>query len=91
MAAIQNQRFADQTVELNGNSYSNCSFERCYLGYCGDGEPSLHACTFVDVTWVWEGAALATFRTLSAMYNHLGPEGRRIAEKVIDKIRSGTM
>lgn len=89
MTAFQNQRFADETVELNGHSFIACTFQRCYLRYSGDGEPSLAGCTFIDTTWLWEGAALSTIRTLRAMYHSLGPEGRRAAKKVIDEILVG--
>ena len=91
MTAFQNQRFADQTVELNGHNFNSCTFERCHLRYCGDGDPSFVGCTFIDVKWVWEGAALAALRWLSAMHNHLGPERRRDAENIIRAIQGGAI
>jgi hypothetical protein len=91
MTAFQNRRFADETVELNGSSFSDCSFERCHLRYCGGGDFSFRGCSFIDVVWLWEGAALNTLRMLSAMYNHLGSDRRRDAKKIIDAICAGTI
>lgn len=90
MAHYQGKRFADQTVELNGDTFVDCTFERCHLRYIGHSEFSLRGCTFIDPVWVWEGAVLNTIRMLAAMYR-LGEEGRRNAEKIIDRIRAGAV
>jgi len=43
-----NQSFRDESVELTGNRFHGCTFERCKLIYRGDVSPTFHDNHFID-------------------------------------------
>lgn len=58
-----------QTVELDGETFSNCSFQSCRLVYAGGDAPTLERCHFTDCEWRFEGAAAETLASLKRMWN----------------------
>jgi hypothetical protein len=86
----QNQTFRDERVELSGNSYHGCTFERCELVYRGDRSPTFSDNEFIDSVFLFKDAAIRTIYFLSNMY-HAGPGGREVVEKTFDDIRNGAI
>jgi hypothetical protein len=78
-------------VDLDGNAYTRCVFDRCRMHFSGGALPTFKDVKFRDVIWHWDGAAGNGLALLSALYNHFGPTGRRDAEEMIRNIRSGKM
>jgi hypothetical protein len=81
---IENSRFSDQRVQVDGNEYIGCRFENCELSYAASAGVGLVDCTFINVKWRMEGAAARTMKFLQAIY-HGG--GRELVEKTFDEIR----
>ena len=86
----QNQSFIDERVELTGNSYQNCTFERCELVYRGDRSPTFKDNQFVDSVFVFTDSAIRTLYFLANMY-HAGAGGREVVEKTFEDIRQGAI
>jgi hypothetical protein len=67
----KDQTFEDTTVELDGNSFENCSFNRVVLHYSG-GELVMKNCNFDRFSFQF-GGALAN--GLFALYQLFGTDG----------------
>lgn len=63
MADFISNTYKNATVQLDGNNFVRCTFEKCRLEYSGGSPPSLIENSFIDCQWVFnEGAAnTATF------------------------------
>jgi hypothetical protein len=57
-----------QTVLLDGESYSDCSFASCRLVYAGGEAPRFDRCRFEDCDWKLEEAAAQTLSFLKLMW-----------------------
>lgn len=61
----------DQTltgrVLIDGGSFERCTFKRAVLVYGGGIPPRIAACSFVDTTFEFQGAAGRTLAFLQAM------------------------
>jgi hypothetical protein len=51
-------------VEVDGGTFINCDFRFAILLYGGGEHPKFEDCTFGDVSWHFEGAALRTIQLL---------------------------
>ncbi|MEA3061908.1 MAG: hypothetical protein QOJ94_1689 [Sphingomonadales bacterium] len=51
-------------IEVDGGTFVNCDFRSAILLYGGGEHPKLEECTFGDVGWHFEGAALRTIQLL---------------------------
>lgn len=60
MAEFSDENFEDQTVDLDGNRYTRCNFNRCTIVYSGGEIPVLAHCNFSKETWHFKGAAERT-------------------------------
>lgn len=58
-----------QTVALDGETFSNCSFQSCRLVFGGAAAPTFEDCQFVDCEWKFEGSAAETMACLKLMWN----------------------
>lgn len=58
-----------QTVELDGESFSNCDFAACRLIYSGGLPPEFEDCRFDSCEWKFEGGAADTLAYLRLMWN----------------------
>lgn len=85
-----NQCFTDQTVELSGNRFHGCTFERCKLVYRGDISPTFNDNHFIDSAFIFADAAVRTIYFLSNIY-HAGPGGREVVEDTFERIRQRTI
>ena len=77
------------TVELDGNTYTRCTFEGCRMRFSGGPIPIFAGSTIKNVTWAWGGPAANALTFLSALHNHFGEQGRRDAEEMIRNIMAG--
>jgi hypothetical protein len=60
--------FANQDrVEVDGGTFVNCDFRWAILLYAGGEHPKFEDCSFGDVSWRFEGAALRTIQLLQLM------------------------
>lgn len=82
------ERFEDETVELDGGEFVGCTFEGCELVYRGGELPRrVEENTFRDCRWRFEDAAGRTVRFMSALYRGLGEHGEELVERTFDHIR----
>ena len=90
MAEFTDKTFGKgETVELDGNIYTRCTFEGCRMRFSGGTLPVFAGSTLKNVTWAWGGPAANALTFLSALHNHFGEPGRRDAEEMIRNIKSG--
>lgn len=87
MAELKNQTFSDQTVDMDGNTYDGCKFERCVLRYSGNRSVQLNGCRFEGCTLSLDGAAANTIGYLAAIHQGLGDWGKNNVENLIKAIR----
>ena len=85
-----NRSFRDESVELTGNRFHGCTFERCKLIYRGDISPTFHDNHFIDSVFVFADAAMRTIYFLSNIY-HAGPGGHEVVEDTFQRIRERTI
>lgn len=79
------QTFENKTVELDGNEYTRCLFDRCTLVFSGAAIPTLDGCNFLDCKWTFRDSAQLTLLFLHALY-HGGMED--VIEKTIGNIKA---
>jgi hypothetical protein len=71
----QDVTFKNQTVEVDGNDYKNCTFEKCMMRFRGDGEPgSMIGSRITDCQWHFDGPAGNTIQFLTALYANGGAD-----------------
>lgn len=58
-----------ETVSLDGERFSNCTFQSCRLLYGGGTAPTFESCQFFDCEWKFEGSAGETMVLLKLMWN----------------------
>ena len=85
-----NQSFRDESVELSGNRFHGCTFERCKLVYRGDISPTFHDNHFIESVFVFADSAMRTIYFLSNIYR-AGPGGREVVEDTFERIRQRTI
>lgn len=64
-----NRTFKDETVELDGNRFIGCTFERCTLMYLGGPIPYLDSCHFDASPFVFEKGAGNALEFLRELYH----------------------
>jgi hypothetical protein len=79
------QIFTDETVNLDDNSFDECTFVRCALVYKG-GPFRLVGNTLNSPRFVLDGPALNTLRFMSELYRG---GAKDIIELTFDSIRGG--
>ena len=62
------ESFNHQTVELDGETFENCSFAACRLVYAGGELPHFEGCRFDDCDWRFEEGAGRTLAYLKLMW-----------------------
>ncbi len=63
----ENETFTGSSVDLDGNEFIGCSFEKCTIVYSGGKPPLIGRCTFSDQRFEFRGAAANTVEFLKAM------------------------
>src|SRR5258708_30347960 len=87
---FQSQTFRNESVELSGNRFHGCTFEKCKLIYRGDISPTFKDNQFIDSVFEFADAAMRTIYFLSGMY-HAGNGGREVVEDTFEPIRQDTL
>lgn len=60
MQNFDGRQFADEIVEMDGNSFIGATFTRCQLIYRGGGIPNIAASNHVESKWAFSDAAANT-------------------------------
>jgi hypothetical protein len=78
--------YANQIVNLDGNSYINCVFDACHMIFSADAPVALVKCKMTRCTWGFSGAAALTVDFVKALHGQ-GWHGQRMVEETFDLIR----
>ena len=78
--------YHDTTVELDGHTFQNCTFDRCTLVYRGNDLPNLTNNSLNECLFRFDDAAIRTIVFLQQLYTG-GME--KIVEDFIRLIKSG--
>jgi hypothetical protein len=84
MRKYEKQRFADQSIVIDGNHYVACEFVRCRIQFSGGSLPKLIDNSFTDCSFVFDGAAARTVQFMTALY---GGGGKDLIETTFESIR----
>ena len=87
MATFRNSTFVGATVDLDGNTYESCLFQRCIIRFSGLSPAALSNCQFQDCTLALGGHATLTLSYLRALYHGLGEWGKQSVENLFEEIR----
>ncbi len=83
------QIFNDESIDVDGNRYYQCIFNRCKIIFSGQAGAAFDCCTFNQCNWVFAKGAEQTIQYLAALYSGLAPAGQQIVEALFDSIRQG--
>lgn len=67
MATHKDETFEDATVDLDGETFENCTFRNVTLAYSGGEPPVLDGCKFEEFTFDFRGAASNTALFMRAL------------------------
>jgi hypothetical protein len=87
MAEVTGKTFeGKESVETDGNTFTNCNFKSAVLVYRGGEHPFFEACRFgPDVSWRFFGPALTTIQFLQRIASDDG--GQRFIMRLFEKGR----
>ena len=66
---VQNKKYTDEVVELDGNEYVNCNFTRCQLIYSGGALPRFDTCGFDASPFNFQKGAGNALHLLRELYH----------------------
>lgn len=89
MAEVKGGTFEGGHVDVDGNLYRDCTFEKCEIRYNGGPAPGFVGCSFNSCTLGLGGAASNTVAYLQAIYRGFGSWGAGSVEKLFEVIRGG--
>lgn len=78
--------FTRETLQLDGETYSDCEFKKCRLVYAGGEVPVFQDCKFDDCEWRFEEAAGRTLEHLKVVWN---AGGKALVQGMIKEITGG--
>ena len=67
MASFSKKTFNNQTINLDGNEYSQCTFRTCRLVYAGGPLPTFKDFNFDNCSFELDGAADRTVAFLNSV------------------------
>jgi hypothetical protein len=85
-----NREFRNETVELDGNRFENCTFMHCKLLYFAYERVYFVGCIFTNCDWAFDGPAENMLHFLKDQYHGQGPRGATIADLIFEGIKAGT-
>jgi len=62
------ESYNHQTVQLDGETFTDCRFAECRLVYSGGPAPQFEGCRFDDCEWKFEDGAAQTLQALKLMW-----------------------
>jgi uncharacterized C2H2 Zn-finger protein len=81
LMTFEKQNFQNETVELDGHTFVNCTFRRCVMVFSGTTEMSLTGCRFEEVEWEFGGPAARVLSFLHAIYQN-GRDGEEFVRAI---------
>lgn len=91
MAVHRGETFRNSTIQIDGNEYIGCRFEKCSLVFAGADGLTLKGNTFIDCDWGFIGPAANTVMFMTAMYGSEEQGARQLIQQTLDNIRSGVI
>ena len=88
MGEFREQIFEGQSIILDGNRFTGCTFRNCVLRFSAASAADLRANHFEDVRFEFEGSAAMTLGFLAALYRD-GGGFEQIVESTFENVRSG--
>ncbi len=85
---IEDKKFNAETVQLDGNQFTECEFTNCVVQIAGVMPFQLAACSFNNCDWEFIGPASNTLKFMATFYAQ-GGEMKALIESTIDAIRTG--
>ncbi len=89
MIQNKNNTYSGVRVQLDNQSYENCTFTNCIIEYSGEGPISLVGCNFSGSQWVFSGSAQNTINFMQIMYHNMGDFGKKMIEATFENIKQG--
>jgi hypothetical protein len=83
----QGNTFTNARIELDGQTFENCTFDGCTIVFSGRGPYNLRGCGFNNCQFALDGAAALTVKYLADMHQMGAP----FVLDVIKKIRVGEL
>jgi hypothetical protein len=83
MEEVKGRTFAGEDVEIDGKSFTGCTFESGTLHYAGGVLPTFEECTFGPVAWHFDDAALRTVQFLQMIFN--SPGGQSFVKEMFQR------
>ena len=78
--------YANQSVSLDGNRYTDCVFNMCHMTFSAAAPVSLVRCQINGCTWGLTGSAALTVDFIKALHGQ-GWHGQRLIEDIFDRTR----
>jgi hypothetical protein len=78
------QHFTDARMVVDGDTFEECTFERCTLIYSAMLPTQIAQCHFKDTKWEFAGPARNTLNFLTELY---ASGGKALVETAISRIR----
>ena len=89
MAKHTGESFTDRRIDLDDNTFEDCTFNACQIYYSGGEMSRVAGCRFDGgCTFHLDGAAARTLAYLRAMYHEMGPNGTRLVEETFKDLRA---
>lgn len=88
LTTVANQNFVEQTIQLDGRIFQDCSFENCTLVYAGHTPASFVQCRFAETKWEVTAAAENVMQFLESLYRDGGESGKQWVEQALAGITS---
>ena len=86
LTTVTKQSFTEQTVQLDGRLFEDCTFANCTLVYSGHTPASFAQCRFTATKWQVNAAAENVMQFLGTLYREGGESGRQWVEGVVGEI-----
>ena len=84
---VTGKKFRNATMQLDGNTFKNCTFTNCKMVFSGYMPVGLENSTFNKVSWSFTGPALTTLGFMRALYAGGGSGGMELIENTLQAIR----
>ena len=87
MARYVEQSFVGAEMDIDGEVFERCTFDRCVLIYRGGEMPTVLDCTLNSSRFKLLDAAARTVEFMTHLYHGMGPGGQRLIEETFNQIR----
>ena len=88
MADFLGRDWDNETIEIDGNRYSQCTFKNCKLVYRGGDIPVFEGCKLDFCSWHWEDAAIRTIEFLRGINQGLGRMGISLVDEILKHVET---